>query len=77
MPESQAGSASGWAQEAAAAPSLPELQQRYTDLRESMETLLAQPEKDMPTVDRLVDELEHVQLLIKSVLGIAGNNPRE
>ncbi len=42
-----------------------------------METLLAQPEKDMPTVDRLVDELEHVQLLIKSVLGIAGNNPRE
>lgn len=42
-----------------------------------MEALLAQPEKDMGEVDRLVDELERVQLDIKAELGMKGNNPSE
>ncbi|MEY3872096.1 MAG: hypothetical protein RLZZ296_1091, partial [Pseudomonadota bacterium] len=42
-----------------------------------LETLLAQPEKDMAEVDHLVDALERVQLDIKAELGIQGNNPNE
>ena len=56
---------------------LPVLRKRYNRLRASLETLLAQPVKDMPAVDRLVDELETVQLQIKAALGIRGNNPLE
>lgn len=53
------------------------LQQRYGQLRAELETLLAQPEKDMTEVDRLVDELERCQLDIKAALGLQGNNPNE
>ena len=53
------------------------LQQRYGQLRAELETLLAQPEKDMTEVDRLVDELERCQLDIKAALGVQGTNPNE
>lgn len=53
------------------------LQQRYGQLRTRLEALLAQPEKDMAEVDRLVDELERCQLDIKAQLGVQGNNPNE
>lgn len=53
------------------------LQQRYSQLRAELETLLAQPHKDMTEVDRLVDELERCQLDIKAELGVLGNNPNE
>jgi hypothetical protein len=49
----------------------------YDQLRARLETLLAQPEKDMAEVDHLVDALERVQLDIKAELGIHGNNPNE
>ncbi|MEY3872208.1 MAG: hypothetical protein RLZZ296_1203, partial [Pseudomonadota bacterium] len=51
------------------------LRSDYDDLRARLETLLAQPEKDMAEVDHLVDALERVQLDIKAELGIQGNNP--
>ncbi len=53
------------------------LQLRYGQLREQLETLLTQPDKDMAEVDRLVDELERCQLDIKAELGVQGNNPNE
>jgi hypothetical protein len=53
------------------------LRSDYDDLRARLETLLAQPEKDMAEVDHLVDALERVQLDIKAELGIQGNNPNE
>lgn len=53
------------------------LQQRYGQLREQLETLLAQPDKDMAEVDWLVDALERCQLDIKAELGVQGNNPNE
>lgn len=53
------------------------LRSDYEKLREQLETLLAQPEKDMAEVDHLVDALERVQLDIKAELGIQGNNPNE
>lgn len=56
---------------------VPALKQRYEQMRGELETLLAQPETDMSGVDRLVDDLEFLQLRIKSELGVHGNNPRE
>lgn len=56
---------------------MPTLQKRYGELRARLESLLAQPEKDMVEVDRLVDELERCQLDIKGALGVQGNNPNE
>jgi hypothetical protein len=53
------------------------LRSDYDDLRARLETLLAQPEKDMAEVDHVVDALERIQLDIKSELGIQGNNPNE
>lgn len=53
------------------------LQERYGQLRAQLETLLAQPEKNMAEVDRLVGELERCQLDIKAELGVQGNNPNE
>jgi len=49
----------------------------YDQLRARLETLLAQPEKDMIEVDHVVDALERIQLDIKAELGIQGNNPNE
>lgn len=53
------------------------LQLRYGQLRAQLETLLAQPNKNMIEVDWLVDELERCQLAIKAELGVQGNNPNE
>lgn len=53
------------------------LRSDYDDLRARLETLLAQPEKDMAEVDHVVDALERTQLDIKAELGIQGNNPNE
>ena len=52
-------------------------QAEYAQLRQRLESLLAQPDKDMAAVDRLVDALERLQLAIKAELGIRGNNPNE
>ena len=52
-------------------------QAEYAQLRLQLESLLAQPDKDMAAVDRLVDALERLQLAIKADLGIRGNNPNE
>lgn len=53
------------------------LRQRYSQLRAELETLMAQSVRDMPRIHHLVDELEQVQLQLKSALGIEGNNPNE
>ncbi len=52
-------------------------QVEYERLRQRLESLLSQPDTDMAEVDRLVNELEHLQLAIKAELGIRGNNPNE
>lgn len=54
-----------------------ELEAEYSRLRAQLEALLAAPEKDLPKVSQLVDELEKVQLAIKAEHGIKGNNPNE
>jgi hypothetical protein len=46
-------------------------------MRQQLEGLLNQPDKDMAEVDRLVNALERLQLAIKAELGIRGNNPNE
>ena len=46
-------------------------------MRQQLEGLLNQPDKDMAEVERLVSELERLQLAIKAELGIRGNNPNE
>ena len=46
-------------------------------MRQRLESLLNQPDKDMAEVDRLVNELDRLQLAIKAELGIRGNNPNE
>jgi hypothetical protein len=50
---------------------------QYDSLRARLQLSLAQPEKDLPAVDALVDELESLQLRIKREFGIKGNNPNE
>ena len=54
-----------------------DLQAEYRLLREELERLLAEPEKDLAKVDMLVDRLEKVQLAFKGQHGIKGNNPNE
>lgn len=51
--------------------------ERESELVRDVTALLAQPEKDTGEVDRLVDELERVQLDITAELGMKGNNPSE
>ncbi len=46
-------------------------------MRQQLEGLLSQPDKDMAGIDRLVNDLERLQLAIKAELGIQGNNPNE
>lgn len=53
------------------------LHQRYEQMRAEFEALMAQPVRDMPRIDRLVDALEQVQLELKAAWGIEGNNPNE
>ena len=52
-------------------------QAEYEWMRQRLESLLNQPDKDMAEVDRLVNALERLQLAIKAELGIRGNNPNE
>ena len=52
-------------------------QGEYARMRQRIENLLTQPDKDMAEVDRLVNALEHLQLAIKAEFGIRGNNPNE
>ena len=54
-----------------------ELRSDYDRMRAELELLLAQPVKDMPRIDWLVDQLERLQLAIKGEYGIRGNNPNE
>jgi hypothetical protein len=49
----------------------------YDRLREELERLMAEPVKDSPAIDQLVDRLERLQLAIKEQHGIKGNNPNE
>ncbi|CDS53858.1 hypothetical protein [Polaromonas sp. CG9_12] len=54
-----------------------DLRIEYAHLREELERLLTQPEKDFQRIDALVDQLELVQLAYKEQHGIKGNNPNE
>jgi hypothetical protein len=54
-----------------------DLKADYTRMRAQLQALLAEPVKDMAKIDRLVDELEKLQLAIKAQHGIKGNNPLE
>ena len=49
----------------------------YAHMREELERLLTEPEKNFQRIDALVDELELVQLAFKEQHGIKGNNPNE
>ena len=54
-----------------------DLESEYASLREELERLMADPVKDFPKIDVLVDRLELLQLAIKEQHGIKGNNPNE
>jgi hypothetical protein len=53
------------------------LESRYAELRAQLQALQAAPVKDFVKIDRLIDELEKLQLAIKEEHGIKGNNPLE
>lgn len=53
------------------------LLQDYARMRAELEALQAAPVKDYPQIDRLVEQLELIQLAIKAEHGIEGNNPNE
>ena len=55
----------------------PDLKADYIRLRAELEALMAQPVKDFPRIDQIVDQLEQVQLAIKEEHGVKGNNPNE
>ena len=50
---------------------------KYQELRQQLEAVMAQPDKDLVAIDRLVNELEQTQLAFKTRFGIKGNNPNE
>jgi hypothetical protein len=54
-----------------------DLPAQYDHLRQELERLMAQPVKDFPAIDQLVDRLELLQLAIKEQHGVKGNNPFE
>ena len=49
----------------------------YEQLRDTLKKLLASPVPDEHAIDRVIDELERMQLVIKSEHGLKGNNPNE
>lgn len=53
------------------------LRVEYDSAREQLERLMAAPVKDFPAIDALVELLERLQLSLKAVHGIKGNNPNE
>ena len=54
-----------------------DLEKEYEKSREELERLMAEPIKDFPRIDYLIDQLEMLQLAIKGQHGIKGNNPNE
>ncbi|MBG6073399.1 MULTISPECIES: hypothetical protein [unclassified Polaromonas] len=54
-----------------------DLKTEYAHLRDELERLLTEPDKDFQRIDALVDQLELVQLAFKEQHGIKGNNPNE
>jgi len=52
-------------------------QAEYERLRLRLQSLLAQPNRNLIEVDSLVGDLDRLQLAIKAELGIRGNNPNE
>ncbi len=56
----------------------PDSTPEYVGLRETLQRLKAAPVPDQSAIDRVIDELEQVQLRIKNEqTGIKGNNPNE
>ena len=55
----------------------PDLESRYARLRAQLQALQEAPVKDFARIDQLIDELEQLQLAIKGVHGLKGNNPNE
>lgn len=56
----------------------PDSTPEYAGLRETLQRLKAAPVPDQAAIDRVIDELEQVQLRIKNEqMGIKGNNPDE
>jgi len=55
----------------------PDLEADYARMRAQLQALQAQPVKDFAKIDRLIDELEKLQLAIKAEHGVRGNNPLE
>jgi hypothetical protein len=55
----------------------PDLESDYARLRAQLQALQAAPDKDFGRIDRLIDELEKLQLAIKAEHGLQGNNPNE
>ncbi|MES2415960.1 MAG: hypothetical protein V4614_19360 [Pseudomonadota bacterium] len=50
----------------------------YAGLRQTLQRLQAAPVRDQGAIDRVIDELEQMQLRIKhEQTGIKGNNPNE
>jgi hypothetical protein len=54
-----------------------DLESDYERMRAQLEALQAQPVKDYPRIDQLIDALERLQLAIKERHGLKGNNPNE
>lgn len=54
-----------------------DLESEYERTRAQLEALQAQPVKDYPRIDQLIDALERLQLAIKERHGLKGNNPNE
>ena len=50
----------------------------YVGLRQTLQRLQSAPIPDKAAIDRVIDELEQVQLRVKNEqTGIKGNNPNE
>ena len=50
----------------------------YVGLRETLQRLQSAPVPDQAAIDRVIDELEQVQLRVKNEqTGVKGNNPNE
>jgi hypothetical protein len=53
------------------------LVEQYRAMREQLKALQSEAVPDMPAIDKLIDELEQLQLHIKNVNPHHGNNPIE
>lgn len=55
----------------------PDLAAEYRRLRTRLQQLQSEPVKDFVQIDALIDDLEKIQLAIKALHGLKGNNPNE